>query len=131
VRILDTDTCVEILRGNHAVVERIACLEDHWATTWITAGELYFGAARSREPRANADRVTSFLDPLDVLGLDGTSAMLFGEMKALLLGRGERVEDADLMIGAIAAAREAVVVTGNRRHFDRMPGVLVQDLVRP
>ena len=45
--------------------------------------------------------------------------------------QGQRLADADLFIGAIAAANRAVVVTGNRRHYERIPGVTVEDWIRP
>ena len=51
-------------------------------TTWITAGELFYGAARSEAPDRNAVRVSTFLATLDVLGLDLASAAHFGHAKA-------------------------------------------------
>jgi len=48
VRILDTDVCIEILRGNQKVIERRAATPDDVATTWITACELSYGAEKSR-----------------------------------------------------------------------------------
>lgn len=44
--------------------------------------------------------------------------------------QGQRLADADLFIGAIAAAKQATVVTGNRRHDSRIPGVAVEDWLR-
>ena len=61
MRLLDTDTCVEILRGNERVIERRAAVADSVATTWITASELYFGAAKSHRPENNHALVTRFL----------------------------------------------------------------------
>jgi tRNA(fMet)-specific endonuclease VapC len=40
------------------------------------------------------------------------------------------VADADLFIGAIAASKRATVVTGNTRHYNRIPGVIVEDWIR-
>jgi predicted nucleic acid-binding protein len=74
--------------------------------------------------------VTSFLATLPVLGLDEASAQVFGEAKALLERQGQRLADADLFIGAIAAAQRATVVTGNRRHYGRIPGVSVENWIR-
>jgi tRNA(fMet)-specific endonuclease VapC len=100
------------------------------ATTWITAAELYYGAAKSRAPRDNRAAVADFLATLPVLGLDEVSVQIFGEAKALLERQGQRLADADLLIGAIAAARDGIVVTGNRRHYERIPGVRVEDWMR-
>jgi predicted nucleic acid-binding protein len=55
---------------------------------------------------------------------------VFGEAKALLERQGQRLADADLFIGAIAVVQKATVVTGNRRHYERIPGVIVEDWIR-
>jgi predicted nucleic acid-binding protein len=99
------------------------------ATTWITATELYYGAAKSRAPEANRALVASFLATLLVLGLDEASAQIFGEAKALLERQGQRLADADLLIGAIAVVQGATVVTGNRRHYERIPGVAIENWI--
>ena len=130
MKLLDTDTCIAILRGNAAVVERRAAVADDVATTWITAAELYYGAAKSTAPEKNRALVASFLATLPVLGLDPASVQIFGEAKALLERQGRRVADADLFIGAIAVVQRAAVVTGNRRHYERIPGVTIENWIR-
>lgn len=130
MKLLDTDTCVAILRGEHRVIERRAATPEAVATTWIAAAELQYGAAKSKAPDKNRGLATSLLATMPVLGLDGGSARIFGETKALLEREGRRLADADLLIAAIAVANNATVVTGNRRHYERIPGVTVEDWIR-
>jgi tRNA(fMet)-specific endonuclease VapC len=130
LKLLDTDTCIAILRGNAAVIQRRAATSDDVVTTWITAAELYYGAAKSTAAAKNRALVTSFLATLPVLGLDDASVEVFGEAKALLERQGQRLADADLFIGAIAAVQSATVVTGNVRHYERIPGVIVENWIR-
>jgi tRNA(fMet)-specific endonuclease VapC len=130
LRLLDTDTCISILRGNEAVIRRRAATSDDVVTTWITAAELYYGAARSKAPENNRALATSFLATLPVLGLDEGSVQLFGEAKALLERQGQRLADADLFIGAIAVTQGAIVVTGNTRHYERIPGLTIENWIR-
>lgn len=130
MKLLDTDTCIEILRGNTTVIERRLTTEDEVVTTWITAAELRYGAAKSVAPKKNHALVTKFLATLPVLGLDAASTEIFGEAKALLEKQGQRLADADLLIGAIAAANGASVVTGNTKHYARFPGVTLEDWIR-
>ena len=130
MKVLDTDTCVHLLRGNTRVIERRAAVDDDVVTTWITAGELFYGAAKSKAPAANTAVVHAFLDTLDVLDADIATARLFGELKAHLAARGALVTDADLLIASIALAHGADVVTGNQRHFARVPGVRCEDWFR-
>jgi tRNA(fMet)-specific endonuclease VapC len=73
VRILDTDVCIEILRHNTLVISRRQVTLDHVATTWITAAELHYGAAKSRTPQQNREAVTEFLTTLAIIGLDEQS----------------------------------------------------------
>lgn len=130
MKLLDTDTCIAVLRGQEAVIDRRAATDDDVATTWITAAELHYGAAKSNAPEKNRSLVKGFLATLPVLGLDDASVQIFGEAKALLERRGQRLADADLFIGAIAVANQATVITGNRRHYERIPGVTVEDWIR-
>lgn len=130
MRVLDTDTCVAILRGNQGVIERRAASEDEVVTTWITAAEFHHGAAKSVAREKNLALVRSFLGTLSILGLDDASAQILGEAKALLERQGQRPADVDLIIGAIAASKQATVVTGNLRHYQRIPGVTVEDWIR-
>lgn len=130
MKLLDTDTCIAILRGHQEVIGRRAATDDEVVTTWITAAELHYGAAKSNAPENNRTVVTEFLATLPILGLEGASVQIFGEVKALLERQGQRLADADLFIGAIAAANQATVITGNRRHYERIPGLAIEDWIR-
>lgn len=130
MKLLDTDTCIALLRGEGHVISRRRATSDEVVTTWITAAELYYGAAKSKAPENNRATVAAFLATLRILGLDELSVRIFGEAKALLERQGKRLADADLFIGAIAVSRGAAVVTGNRRHYERIPGVTIEDWIR-
>ncbi len=127
MRILDTDHCIEILRGRSAVIERRRAVYDEVATTIITACELYYGAAKSQKPLEGKRAVDSFLRTLRVLELSAYAAQFFGVFKANLEFDGRRLADADLLIGSIARANNATIVTGNTRHFERIPGLTLEN----
>lgn len=129
--LLDTDVCIEILRGNEAVIARREATLDEVATTWITAAELSFGAAKSRAPERNQMLVAEFLGTLAVLDMAYASAELFGRLKAELEAGGKRLADADLFIAAIALTHGATLATGNRRHYSRIPALRMVDWLRP
>ena len=130
MKLLDSDTCIGILRGHTEVIDRRIAEIDEVATTWVTASELFYGAAKSVSPDANIALVARFLDTLPVLSTDLASARLFGEWKARLAAVGQIVADADLFIAAIALSRGAILVTGNRRHYERIPDLVIEDWLR-
>ena len=73
------------------------------------------------------ERLDSVLRPnLPILPFDTAAARRYGEVRAGLERRGTPLGDADLRIGAIALARDLTVVTGNVRHFERIPGLSVE-----
>ena len=115
MKVLDTDTCIALLRGNDEVVARRSTTSDDVATTWLNAGELYFGAAKSKAPDKNRALVRSFLATLPVLALDEVSVQIFGEAKAMLERKGVKVADA------------AAIVTSRAQNYERIPGVLVEN----
>ena len=130
MKLLDTDVCIEILRGNRVVIERRRAVPDDVATSWVTACELTYGAARSTRPRENQAVVDEFLATLPIYGLDRAATRWFGELKTQLERGARTVADADLFIAAIALAQGADLVTGNRRHYERIPDLIVEDWLR-
>ena len=130
MRVLDTDVCIEVLRGNAAVIARRANVADEVATTWVTAAELYYGAARSIAPDENRQTVAVFLRTLPVLGIGRASAERFGQLKRDLREDGNLIPDADLLIGSIALAVEATLVTGNTKHMERIPSLELENWIR-
>lgn len=130
MKVLDSDTCIGILRGRTEVLARRAAERDEVVTTWVTASELFYGAAKSVQPEANAALVVRFLNTLPVLTPDLASARLFGEVKARLASDGRIVADADLFIAAIALSHGATLVTGNRKHYERIQGLAIEDWLR-
>lgn len=130
MRLLDTDVCIEILRGNQAVIERRLATPDDVATTWIAACELAYGAAKSARPKENQKLVDAFLATVAVHGLDRVACGHFGALKARLERTGRILADADLLIAGIALAQQAVLVTGNLSHYERIPALRIENWMR-
>ncbi len=117
------------MRGNVRARARQRETNDTLATTTISAAELYYGAAKARDPIVERDRVGVYLRSIRMLTLDTEAARIFGDTKALLEREGQRLPDADLLIASICLAHGATLVTGNRRHLDRIPGLSIEDWI--
>lgn len=124
--VFDTDVLSFLMRGKlpKAAQERIAHVERERAkTTTITVGELYYGAFRSSETIAWLAAIERLMAQLSCLPFNEAAARRYGELRAHLESRGQRLDDADLRIAAICSATDHILVSGNARHFSRVPGL--------
>jgi len=65
------------------------------------------------------------LPNITVLPYDVAVARVYGEVQVRLAELGESLADADLQIAATAIHHGLELVTGNLRHFDRVPGLRI------
>ncbi|MFB6263735.1 MAG: type II toxin-antitoxin system VapC family toxin [Bradymonadaceae bacterium] len=98
--------------------------------TSMTAGELYYGAAKSNATTSNRRLVDEFLATVELFTIGRPAAREFGRLKASLEERGDQLADVDLLVAAVALVDGAIAVTGNRRHYDRVSDLEVEDWIR-
>lgn len=98
-------------------------------TTSITVGELIFGARRVGRDDLTARIEHAIRRMTTVLSFDTASARRFGTLKADLERAGTPLAEPDLRIASIAVSYELVLVTRNVRHFDRVPGLTVENWI--
>lgn len=98
-------------------------------TTAITMAELCYGAHKAGRPELY-ERAVALLAGVDVRDFDRPAAEQYGWLRADLERTGQPLADPDLRIAAIAMARGATLISGNLRHFARIPGLAVNDWIR-
>ena len=130
--LLDTDILSNLMkrRPSTGLIAKLAVVpfESQYISS-ITLGELVYGAHRWGLLLGDfIGRIeTKLLSNLPVLPFDAAAARHYGEVRADLERRGTPLGDADLRIAAIALARDLTVVTANMHHFQRVPGLLVEN----
>ena len=124
--ILDTDTCVELLRGNERVIEQRALTDDAIGVSFMSVAELYYGVERSAKPARNRHAVDVLLLSVLVVESDRAIAQRFGQLKTELWRESVLLPDADLFIVATTLVHGSLLVTGNSRHFARIGGLRLE-----
>lgn len=66
-----------------------------------------------------------------VFPVTASIALLVGELDAELEMRGHKIALADLIIACTALEQDFTVATMNLRHFERIPGLRVVNLIGP
>lgn len=131
MELLDSDTCIGIRRGRTEVRERRAAEPDEVATTWVTASELFYGAAKAARSDANAALVLRFLEILPVRAPDLANEQLFGDVTARPATPSLIVADADGFVAVPPLSRGATLMTRSRMCYERIPGLVLEDCLRP
>jgi tRNA(fMet)-specific endonuclease VapC len=127
---LDSDICIYMMSRRYpALVEHFAAATGHICVSAIVMAELTFGAEKSDRPQQSLATTLNFLEGLLVVPFTPEAARHYGEIRAHLERTGAPCGGNDMLIGAHARALGLTLVTNNRREFDRMPGVRVENWV--
>jgi tRNA(fMet)-specific endonuclease VapC len=129
-RILDSNVCIDVLRGRKKVVERLAaCRPKDCFISVITEFELFQGADRAPPEHRENERakVLRFVTSLQVLPFDSACARIATRLNAGLLNQGTPVSITDVLIAATGIRHQRTVVTNNTKDFRRIEGVTLED----
>ena len=125
--VLDTNFVSELMRGNPSATAVLASLErDAVSIPQPVVAEISFGIERLAESKRKQQLAMRFAAICEEVGRcawsDQTSAA-FGACKAELERTGRLIEDFDIAIAAHALAGNAMLLTGNLKHFKRIRGL--------
>jgi len=82
----------------------------------------------SRELEEDEAALQDFLRGVTLLGIDERTWQIFGKERGPLCAAGMIVGDGDLLIGATALRHDLILLTNNRRHFERIAGLRIESL---
>lgn len=129
--ILDTNAVSALMKGSEALVNRLASLAPaDLAIPQPVIAEIAFGIERlprSRRRSLLQSRFDLICSELPRAEWTDAVSQAYGRIKAVLERRGTRIEDFDAAIAAHALAIAATLVTANRDHMARVPGLQVED----
>ena len=120
--LLDTDIVIYWLKNKYPEInKKIKKIDEECIfISSITVAELYFGAYNSARQEENKQLIDELLEQINVIHFDESAAECFGETKYLLKSQGKIICDSDLFIAAAAISNDLILVTNNKRHFERI-----------
>jgi len=130
--VLDTSICVDLLReaGRKEAGPAHRRLRNLGETpvyvALFTVCELQTGVRLATDDAEELRRLTGLMQRVTVLEPDTSFPTLYGEAAAHLLKAGTPIPVMDLMIGIIAKANTMPLLTRDSRHFERIPGLVVE-----
>jgi tRNA(fMet)-specific endonuclease VapC len=121
--LLDTDIVSYLIRGRDPGLEARfkALLPSSICVSAVTRAELLYGLKNLPPQHRLQVDVPYFLSLIRVLAWDERCADFYAEIRHHLTRSGNLIGELDMMIAANAMAIDAILVTNNTRHFERIP----------
>jgi predicted nucleic acid-binding protein len=124
--LLDADWAIQALVGRQPATTTIdQLLPQGIGISWVTVAEIYEGAFGTTDPQAHLQHLRTFLQSFSLLALNDDIAERFARMRSDLRRQGQIISDFDIVVAATALHYELTVLTFNRRHFARVPGLRI------
>ena len=126
--LIDTDWAINLLVGRAPAPAETRRLGFRgMSVSRVTAAELYHGAFATPNPEGHTVAIRHLLDSLGMHEVSDEVCERFGELRAGMWNRGEKIPDFDLVIAATALCHDLTLLTFNRRHFERIPGLRIYE----
>lgn len=128
---VDTSFLVDLLReraqGKQGAATRFleTLADERLVTSMFAVCELQVGVAMARHPERERSQVATLLQGFPVIYPDDSFPETYGALFAQMSQAGRSAAPMDLLIATAAVIDKAALVTGNRRHFEHVPGLKV------
>lgn len=127
---LDTNIAIYVIKRRPESVREIFNRHaERLCISSITLAELMHGVEKSANPERNAKNVDDFVSRLTVLEYGRQAAGHYGEIRAELESNGKTIGVNDLHIAGHARSEGLTLVSNNRKEFERVPGLRLENWV--
>ena len=128
IYLLDTCVCIALLKKSPSVIQRLREVgTSNCRISDITLAELYFGAFKSGKEKHFND-VSEISKLFEKFPIQYTRK--YGEIRWELEKQGLRIGDMDIFIAATALEEDLILVTGNVKHFERIPDLKIENWMK-
>ena len=107
------------------MVRRFLAWPGEMYVSTVVVAELEYGVVNSLRKTENAARLAKFLEKVNVVDWDHSSARAFAQIRLAL--RAQPISTEDMMIAACAVAHNAALIINNTREFARVPNLRLEN----
>lgn len=125
---LDTNIVIYVIKRRPVeVLDRFNTHTGRMSISSVTLAELLHGVEKSLAQERNLWVVEDFVSRLTVLDYDTKAAAHYGAIRADLEQKGTPIGVNDLHIAGHARSAGLILITNNRKDFDRVSGLMVDN----
>ena len=130
--LLDTNTLIEVNAETPCVVEHLLKVgTENCCISVISLHELYYGAYYAKTIKEayfekEMKMISKLLEKFTVVDLPA-NADCYAKIKNMLRENGELIDEFDMVIAGQGIHEGLTVVTDNLKHFNRIPGLKIEN----
>jgi len=122
--LIDTDQVIWYLRGQESVVNLLQSLgKGNLGLSVVALAEVLEGIYNQPDETKRFEGLAKFLTGVKVVDVDERIAHQFAKIRSNLRQRGNLIENMDIFIAATAMVNDLVLVTDNKKDFERIKGL--------
>ena len=129
---LDTNIITAFLKNDLRVVERVSNYLELFDKLTINIIS-YYEILRGLKDLGNQEKLRSFenfIQENELVLIRKDTAEKAAEIYAYLKKDGNLIEDADILMAAIAIVDDLILITNNTSHFDRVKGLVIDNWLK-
>ena len=100
--------------------------DDPVTTTPINAAELLERVYSPKSRKGDSERVEGLLKHLELLEISLIVCEKYGRLVNQLRQTGSPIGDLDTLIASTAITHRQILLTRNKKHFEKIPGLIVE-----
>jgi len=125
--LLDTDTIIDFFNNDNSIIKNIEKRKSiPMYISSLTLCELYRGAFLASNPEEEQKNIFRLLINTEFVSLDKKACKIFGKNNSHLSKIGKLTQEVDLMISSIAISKDLILVTRNKKHFENIPELKIE-----
>src|SRR3954468_25092335 len=118
--LLDTSIVIHAFRRHNQISETLDGIDNIYISVTVI-GKLYYGAYKSDNTAKQIAQIQAFLNNCLLLPPDMATAIIHGDIKAVLAKKRKPIPENDIWIGAVAIQHNLPLFTTDR-HFLEIEG---------
>ena len=124
--LIDADWLVDLLNNRPEAASVInPLIQQGTAISAVTLAELAQGVFYGRNPARDRQALQRLLVSIRVLPFDEPVAYQFAMLRGAFRQQGRPMPVTDLIIASTALVHHLTLITRNRKHFERVPGLIL------
>jgi len=129
--LIDTNICIAIIKNNPLAITHFKSKYADCYLSSLVLAELYKGVYCSSKIAYNLNVLNKFANKLPIVEFSSEDALEFGIIQGELRKMGKPTGVMDALLGAMARARQDILVTDNTKHFINIPNLQLENWLSP